>query len=114
MAPRLNWDKDKKRELVWRRGALPYWQDGWAPEVRDAAGDLKDERGIETKRPGDARWTLTISGRPDVKLVYLFSSIELSHQEPILKAAHRLIECAPAEFFPHFRALLEFDYSYHG
>jgi len=35
MSSRRDWDKARKYQIVWERGGLPFWQEGWAPEGRD-------------------------------------------------------------------------------
>src|SRR5688572_9450391 len=112
MPRHFDWNKAKMRELVWRKGALPYWWEGWKPEHRDSSGELKVERQIETAQPR-SYVNLEFFGRPDVKICYAFSAMELSHEAPILNAARRLSENEQENFFLKFRELLEFDYSFH-
>ncbi len=35
MSSKLDWDKARKRELVWRNGGRPSWQDTWGTDPKD-------------------------------------------------------------------------------
>jgi hypothetical protein len=118
MSGRFDWEKARKKQLVWLRGPLPSWQDGWAPWLHDKSGDLKIERKIDVPKTKQdfviAALGSSLDGLRSARVIYRFTSVLPGHERRLLSAAQRLWKEDPPTFVPKFDALLVFDYSIHS
>lgn len=113
MARRLEWEKSNRASVVWHKGGLPHWADGWAPEPRDRGGDLKTDRKLHAPGVYETLATIQVDFGHNITFYYCFSSIDWSHEAALVGEARRLL-ATPGKFIEEFERFLRPAYSVHN
>lgn len=116
MARPINWEKARRRQLVWERGGIPVWQDGWAPFRSERSVTRATPATIQDQflLPGPYTLRLEVEAERPIILRYRFLSLHPEHRRSLPALVERLIHDSPLPFLFCFDDFIQFDYSFHN
>jgi len=121
MARGIDWQKAKKRQLVWERGGIPVWQDGWSPRPPSADVSPASISVPAPPAPLDhslpvGPFTLKVELQADREIViaFNFTNTHPEHRRLLPNFVERLLQESVPAFLFRFDDSILFDYSYHN
>lgn len=121
MARGIDWQKARRRQLVWERGGLPVWQDGWSqrPPSDEAspssiAVPLQPVAFDHSLPAGPFALKVELQADREVVIVFNFTDTHPEHRRLLPNFVERLLNESVPAFLLRFDEYIQFDYSYHN
>jgi hypothetical protein len=115
MARRIDWDKARRRHLVWSRGADPIWRGDKASIPPHELPARETRRPAKSAPPEDPSQhplvlSLTIPDQIQPFASFQFTSLHPGHEGLLTKLIERLLREDPSRFLERFQKYLAPDY----
>lgn len=116
----MDQDKAPKRQVLWERGGIPFWKDGWPENLRPSKGQ-KTRSGASDSQdatnsllPGPFTVTLTFSAEKTLRFVYTFTDTHPEYRGSLPLFIQPIIDQHPTLAIAALERALLRDYSFHN